>query len=620
MFVSRLSLAATGYRYRAILAGLVLVGVTLLLYWPVQHFEFVAFDDTAYVTENRIVREGITAGGIRWAFSAFDVANWHPLTWLSHMLDAELFGLHAGGHHWTSVLIHAAASLTLFAALLSVTGAIWASALAAALFAVHPLHVESVAWVAERKDVLSGFFWFLCLAAYASYVKKPAVGRYVAVLLTLVLGLMSKPMAVTLPFVLLLLDYWPLKRFDCSVTAFDRLYGAPASGRGASARRLIVEKIPLIGLSAASCALTLTAQAGGGAVIALEQIPLEARLANALVSYVDYLGKALWPAGLVMFYPHFGMPPVWKIASCALILAVVTVLAVRGARRYPYVLVGWLWYLGALAPVIGVVQVGSQSMADRYTYIPLVGIFIALAWALRDCAGKGRALKRALIALTAVSLIGLTITARDQVWTWRDSKTLFEHALQVIEANPVIHNNLGVTYLNAGDHDKALAHFRRALELRPGYADALFNLGLCAFKAGDRKGAARHFQAALQEDARSEKAHVYLGFILLEEGMPGPAALHFSEALRIEPAQEAAHHHLAVALMQQNDYAAATWHLRETLRLNPHNPEALNNLGVTLMAQGNYGEAVEVLKEANTLAPGRPIAEMNLRKAQAGGL
>ena len=261
---------------------------------------------------------------------------------------------------------------------------------------------------------------------------------YIAVLVSFALGLMSKPMAVTLPFVLLLLDYWPLRRFDSAVTAFDRLYGAPDSGKAASARRLTVEKIPLFVLSAVSCAMTLVAQAGGGAVIALEQIPLEARLANAIVSYVDYLGKALWPAGLVMFYPHSGMPPAWKIATCALIIAAATIFAVRGARRYPYVLVGWLWYLGTLAPVIGIVQVGSQAMADRYTYIPLAGIFIALAWALRDCAGKKNDLKKALIVVAAVSLFGLTAAAREQVLTWRDSKTLFGHALQVIEANPVV--------------------------------------------------------------------------------------------------------------------------------------------------------------------------------------
>jgi Flp pilus assembly protein TadD len=603
-----------------ILAGVALVGITLLLYWPVQQFEFVAFDDTAYVTENRIVQEGLAAGGLRWAFSTFDVANWHPLTWVSHMLDAELYGLNAGGHHWTSVQIHAAGALLLFAALMAMTGAIWTSAFAAALFAVHPLHVESVAWVAERKDVLSGAFWFLCLAAYASYVTKPTAARYLAVLFSFVLGLMSKPMAVTLPIVLLLLDYWPLRRFDEARTVFDRRTGGPTHGAAASARSLLIEKIPLFVFSAASCVMTLAAQGSGGAVIALEQIPVDVRLANALVSYVDYLGKTLWPVGLVMFYPHFGMPPGWKIAFCALILMTVTVFAVRGARRYPYVLVGWLWYLGTLVPVIGVVQVGSQSMADRYTYIPLVGIFIALAWALRDQAGKVPALKAPLMILAAVSLVGFTVTARDQVWIWRNSVTLFEHALQVIEANPVVHNNLGVTYLSAGDSGKAAPHFRRALELRPGYADALFNIGLCAFKAGDRQEAARYFQCALQEDSRYDRAHVYLGFILLETRMPGPAAEHFREALHIRPGQEAAHHHLAVALMQMNDYGGAEMHLRETVKLNPQNPEAYNNLGVALMARGKYREAVEVLEAANALAPGRPIVERNLRNAQAGSL
>lgn len=607
-------------RYRAILIGVVLAFVTLALYWPVQHFDFVSFDDTAYVTENRIVQGGLTAEGVRWAFSAFEIANWHPLTWLSHMLDAELFGLNAGGHHWTSVQIHTAGALLLFAVLLAMTGAIWASAFAAALFALHPLHVESVAWVSERKDVLSGLFWFLCLAAYASYVRKPEVGRYLAVLVSFALGLMSKPMVVTLPFVLLLLDYWPLRRFDGARTVFDGRLGGPSHGAMATAGRLVVEKIPLYAFCAASCAVTLAAQTGGGAVMPLEIIPVDTRLANAIVSYVDYLVKTFRPAGLAIFYPHFGMPPGWKIAGSVLILAVVTGFAVRGMRRYPYVLVGWLWYLGTMVPVIGIVQVGSQSMADRYTYIPLTGIFIALAWALSELAARGPAVRAAILSLTIVSLVGLTVTARDQVWTWRNSVTLFGHALQVIETNPVVHNNLGVTYLRAGDRDKALAHFRRAFELNPGYEDALLNLALCASKAGDLQGAARYVEAALQEDPRSDRAHVTLGFILLEQGMPGSAAEHFREVIRIRPDHEAAHHNLAVALMQLNDYVAAERHLRETLRLSPQNPEAHNNLGVTLMAQRRYGEAVEVLKAANTLAPGRPIVENNLKKSQAGGL
>lgn len=607
-------------RCRVLLTGLLLAAVTIALYWPVQGFEFVAFDDTAYVTENRIVQEGLTMDGARWAFSAFEAANWHPLTWLSHMLDAELYGLHAGGHHWTSVCIHTAAALALFAALQLMTGSIGASALTAALFAVHPLHVESVAWVAERKDVLSGLFWFLCLAAYAFYVKKPSAGRYVAVLLSLALGLMSKPMAVTLPFVLLLLDYWPLGRFGGAVTVFDGSFGGVRSAGAASIRRLVVEKVPLVALVASSCAITLIAQGGGGAVIALDQIPLEARVANAMVTYVEYLRKTAWPAGLAMFYPHFGMPPAWATAVSVLALAGATVLSLRVARRRPYVPVGWLWYLGTLVPVIGFVQVGSQSMADRYTYIPLVGIFIACAWGLKDLAVKGPGLKRGVMALTAIALVGLTVTARVQIGTWTDSKTLFTHALRVVEANPVVHNNLGVIFLNEGDGERAAAHLRRALELRPRYADALFNLALCAFKAGDRGEAARLFAQTLREEPGADRAHVYLGFIFLEQGRPGEASGHFREAIRIRPDQEAAHHHLAVALMQLNDYASAERHLRETVRLSPGNPEAYNNLGVTLMAQGRYGEAIEALKAAESLAPGRPIVAANLRKAQAGRL
>lgn len=621
MGVYRPGMIAVERRYKVILTGLVLAAITLALYWPVQQFAFVAYDDTAYVTENRIVQEGLTTDGLRWAFSAFEVANWHPLAWLSHMLDAELYGLNAGGHHWTSACIHATATLVLFAALQLMTGAIWASALAAALFAVHPLHVESVAWVAERKDVLSGLFWFLCLAAYAVYVKKPTAWRYLAVFFSLALGLMSKPMAVTLPFVLLLLDYWPLGRFERAVTVFD---GASGGGRStgwpSSFRSLAIEKLPLVLIVAASCAVTLVAQGGGGAVADLEQIPLEVRIANAIVSYVDYLAKTAWPAGLAMFYPHFGMPPAWKIAVSVLVLAAVTGLAVRGARRCPWVLTGWLWYLGTLVPVIGIVQVGTQSMADRYTYIPLVGIFVALAWALRDLADRGRAVKGGLVALATLVLIGFAFAARSQIWVWKDSKTLFTHALEVVEANPVVHNNMGVILLNEGDSGRAVAHLRRALDFRPRYADALFNLGLCAFKTGDRQEAVRLFGQALREDPRSERAHVYLGFILLEARRPDAASEHFRAALRVRPDQEAAHHHLAVALMQLEDFPAAERHLRETIRLNTRNPEAYNNLGVVLMAQGRHGEAVEALRTADALAPGRPIVESNLKKAQAGSL
>ncbi len=609
------------HRSQVVLAGLFLAAVTLALYWPVQNFAFVAYDDTAYVTENRIVQEGLSADGVRWAFSSFEAANWHPLAWLSHMLDADLYALNAGGHHWTSVLIHAMGALMLLVALVSMTGSVWASFLTAMLFAVHPLHVESVAWVAERKDVLSGLFWFLCLAAYAFYVKKPTARRYLAVLFALALGLLSKPMAVTLPFVLLLLDYWPLRRFEGAATVFDGLFRAATSGEAtASFGRLAVEKAPLMALVIASCILTLAAQGGGGAVIALEQIPLDARIANAIVAYVEYLGKTVWPAGLAMFYPHVGMPPAWKIAASVLVLAALTGLAVRSARRYPYVPVGWFWYLGTLVPVIGIVQVGSQSMADRYTYIPLVGIFVALSWSLRDIAGKGPAFRGGVIASTAAGLLGFLVASHAQVGTWMDSKTLFTHALEVVEANPVVHNNLGVIYLNEGDCNRAVAHFHRALEVRPRYADALYNLGLCAFKAGNRQEAARYFDEALKEAPQSERAHVYLGFIQLENRQPASASDHFRQALRIRPDQEAAHHHLAIALMQQADYIAAERHLRETVKLNPRNPEAYNNLGVVLMAQGRYDEAVEALRTADALAPGRPVVEKNLERARAGSL
>ena len=380
MLTSRITISDEKHLRLTLLIGLLLAAVTLTLYWPVQHFEFVNFDDGLYVTGNRHVQGGLSMEGLTWAFTSFHAGNWHPLTWISHMADFEAYQLNAGGHHWTNVLIHTVSTVLLFLVLSSMTGVLWCSALVAALFAIHPLHVESVAWVSERKDVLSGFFWILTMGAYTHYVRHPTIGRYLIVFGSFVLGILSKPMMVTLPFVLLLLDYWPLGRFSGVNTAFDKwLWQGTESGKVA-VLRLALEKFPFLITVIASCIITIYAQRSTHSLASLGNNPIEVRFANALVSYAGYIQDMLWPVNLAVLYPHVGMPPSWMIVTALMLLVSISYIAIRKAPELPFLLVGWLWYLGTLVPVIGLVQVGSQSMADRYTYIPLVGLFIALAW------------------------------------------------------------------------------------------------------------------------------------------------------------------------------------------------------------------------------------------------
>ncbi len=380
---------------REILICLFLVLATLTVYWQVGNYEFVNFDDDKYIIENFHVQKGLTRDSVIWAFTATHVSNWHPLTWLSHMLDFQLYGLNPSGHHLTNVFFHLVNTLLLFLVLKLMTGALWRSGLVAALFAVHPLHVESVVWVAERKDVLSTLFWMLTLWAYLGYTKRPGVKRYLVILLAFALGLMAKPMLVTLPFVLLLLDYWPLKRIELGQSAI----GLPAASQpstiankpGAQAFRLLLEKTPMFVLAAVSSVVTFIVQKSGGAVGALETYPFKIRMANALLSYVIYLKKMIWPQNLAVFYPHPGQSlPMWQAAGAGLLLVVVSIAVIRAGRRYPYLPVGWLWYVGTLVPVIGLVQVGDQAMADRYTYVSLIGLFIVVAWGVPDVARSWR--------------------------------------------------------------------------------------------------------------------------------------------------------------------------------------------------------------------------------------
>ena len=590
---------------------LFLAMMTLILYWPVQSFEFVNIDDHTYVVENPHVQRGLSPDGFRWAFGTLYSGSWLPLTWLSHMLDWEIYRSNAGGHHWTNVQIHLVGVLVMFWVLRAMTGMLWGSALAATLFAIHPLHVESVAWVSERKDVLSGLLWFATMGAYAGYVNSPGWGRYALVVLSFVLGLMAKPMLVTLPLVLLLLDGWPLARGARAMTVFDRFVKGPVC------IRLLAEKVPLLILATAVSVVTCFAQQESGAIGTLDQYPLVVRAANAMVSYGEYIWKMVWPVELAVFYPYPEMPSAWKIVTAVLFLTAVSAWVIRYARRYPFLPVGWLWYLGTLVPVIGIVQVGSQSLADRYTYLPLVGLFIAAAAGSNAIVERRPKWRTPLIVFFVVLLSWHGFLARAQVETWKDSITLFEHAIRVTEVNPVAHNNVGALVLSIDKRDceKAVPHFLKAIEQKADYAVPHYNLGVCAIRSGNHEKAIHHFQKAAELDPNSAQPRIELGLLLIQQGRFEAAEAYFLQVLRLNPSHEAAHTNLAMIFIHRGRLGDAEAHLREALRVNPRNAEALNNFGLVRMEQGRTEDAIASFMKARELMPGNAAIETNLRIA-----
>ncbi len=479
----------TSGRLRDALVIASLVSAVLLIYGQTGGDDFISYDDPGYVTNNPSIRGGVTWESARWAFTSTYFYNWHPLTWLSYIVDYQLYGLSPRGYHLTNVLLHAANTLFLFLILRSMTGDVWPSVVVAALFGVHPLHVESVAWVSERKDVLSTLFWLLATGAYARYAATRSRMWYAAALGLFALGLTAKPMLVTLPFVLLLLDWWPLRRVELQ---FDGATRKRAAG-------LVVEKAPFLLLSAISIAITVYAQSAGGAVAALEHFPLSARVGNALVSYVAYLEKTVWPVGLSVRYPHPGVAlPLWKVLTAVFILLVVTAAAIRWWRSRPYVVVGWFWYLGTLVPVIGLVQVGDQAMADRYTYVPLIGVFVIVAWGARDLAARRWRVRVAAPWLAAAAVIVLSIAAWSQAGYWRDSVTLYEHAASVVDGDPLLHYTLANELRERGRLGEAARHYEDALRFDPNYVAAHTNLGPILAQQGRFDDAITHYVAALR--------------------------------------------------------------------------------------------------------------------------
>ena len=553
-------------RRSTVWALLLLAIAVLAAFWPVLDNDFVSYDDEKYVTRNRHVQMGLSLESVSWAWTTFAAANWHPLTWTSHMLDWQLYGDRPAGHHLSSLLWHLANTLLLFLVLRGLTGSIGRSAFVAALFGVHPLHVESVAWVAERKDVLSTWFWFATIGAYVRYTRRACTRRLLPVLGLLVLGLLSKPMLVSVPFTLLLLDVWPLRRLE--------------TGRiGASLAGPVREKLPLFFVAAASAVVTLAAQRSGEAIGSMEIYPLADRLSNALVAYSAYLWRTVWPFGLAVHYPHpRGDLPGWQIAVAASLLLLITLGVFRARVRRPYLLMGWLWYVGTLVPVIGLIQVGKQAMADRYSYVPLIGIFIMVAFGVPDLfppASGARAKRVVLATLACVSIALLIVSTRFQVVHWRDSVTLFEHALTVTPPNAIAHNGAGLALAEQGRLPEAIEHYRKAIEIRPGYAEAFNNLGGALATQGRVAEAIAGYDQALNIDPDYAEASNNLGVALARQGRFDEAIERFRAALAIRPCYGRAHSNLAAALHGSGEDEQAWREIEQSRRCGFEPPERL---------------------------------------------
>jgi Tfp pilus assembly protein PilF len=517
------------------LTCLVLFLATHVVFWQVGDHDFLIYDDPGFVTNNPYVKSGFTPRSVMWAFSTNETGNWHPLTWFSHMLDVQIFGINAKWHHLVNLLFHAINGVLLFLLLTALTGSNWQSAFVAAMFALHPLHVESVAWVAERKDVLSGMFWMLTLLLYSRYVQRPGPLRYMLTLGAFALGLMAKPMLVTIPVVLFLLDYWPLRRISFARTETRPIEAQQPALGPTSDRGLIAEKIPFLLLAFASAGITFLAQQGAGTVPGITGTPVGFRIINALSAYVAYIGKMLWPQDLAVIY---SLPPTLTLLqgeiAGALLLAI-SVAAVQLRRRHPYFVIGWLWYLVTLLPVIGLVQVGKQSMADRYTYIPLIGLLIAIAWGATAAVHRIDAGRAVLRIAAAVVILACAVLTWLQLSHWRNSESLFRHAAQAVDDNYVAHGVLGNLLAGQGRLEEAPLQYRAALRILPDDETALAGMGRVLGMQGKLDDSAEHFRALLQISPEDAEGHYNLGIILARQGKIGESIEHFHEALRLRP-------------------------------------------------------------------------------------
>jgi tetratricopeptide (TPR) repeat protein len=595
----------------------ILIAAVVAIYAQSLHFGAVRFDDSVYIAGSSHLQNGLSVDGLKWAFSSYFGSNYFPLTLSSHMLDRSLFGDHLGGHHLTSVALHAFNSLLLFAALFSMTRARGPSAIVAMLFAVHPLNVESVAWIAERKNVLSTTFWILSMWAYVGYTRRTSFELYLCSALALALGLLAKPMLVTLPLTFLLLDYWPLDRIRMG-NSKEVGNASPVPQR--TVGFLIAEKLPLLAICVASSVATMHAQSRG--ILSTETLPLLHRLSNAVVAYVRYLGKVAWPTDLTMHYPHPYMPAMggqpfeaWQIAAALTLLVVVSILAVLAQRRR-YLLVGWFWFLGTLVPTIGLVQVGNQALADRYTYVPAIGLFLAASWAGSEWIAHLRvsrpASSRAFLAAVGAAIVALALASWHQVAYWRDSVSLFEHTLAVIPKNPKIRYNLANEYRARGDMDAAIRNYRTALETDPESVATHINLGNALRSKGDLDAAIEAYQSALEREPRNANAHNSLGTVLRARSDVDEAILRYRYAITLDPDFYLAHYNLANALQSKGQFEEAVAHYFEALKENIRDPKIFNNLGNAFWSLDRVEDAETAYRVAIEADPRHYRAQNNL--------
>jgi tetratricopeptide (TPR) repeat protein len=582
---------------------ILLVGIVWIAFGQTLHHDFVNYDDGPYVYANARIINGLTPGNVQWAFTHVHAANWHPLTTISHMLDCQLYGLQPWGHHLTNILLHATAAILLFFALRELTGGghavagigdagrdqrsrlqLWASAFVAALFAIHPVRVESVAWVAERKDVLSGVFFMLTLLAYARYARSDRFswGRYTTVLVLFALGLMCKPTLVTLPFVLLLLDYWPLRR---------------VRNQWSVIRDVVLEKIPLFVLSAASCVATILAQKEAFAPI--RAVPLQERLANAVVAYLEYMGQAIYPAHLAVLYPYpEGGLSVGEVVLALLVLLIVSVILFLWRKTYPFALTGWLWFVGMLVPMIGIVQVGSQPRADRYTYLPEIGLYILVTWGAMELLKSWRHKRNVLAVAASVGIAVFVTLSYSQTSYWRNSETLWRHTVDVTSRNYIAHNNLARTLLERGELNEAIAHYKEALEIKPDVAQVQSNLGNALVREGQAEEAIVHLQKALQIDPAYAEAYNYMGSALMRKGQAGEAIAYYQKAVQLNNSYAEAYNNLGVAFLRNGQVDQAIAHYKKAVAINPGSAEMQYNLGNALARQGNWADAIACYRAA----------------------
>jgi tetratricopeptide (TPR) repeat protein len=589
--------------------------LVMVVFYPSTHNGFVDLDDLGYLCTNVQVQKGLTWNGVLWAFRTGCANNWHPLTWLSLMLDVQLCGTGPAGPHLTNVILHAVNTVLLFLLLRRLTGrspgenagapsppasTLWPSAFVAAVFAVHPLHVESVAWVSERKDVLSGLFFLLTLWAYLCYTRKKAASGsrrwpsdYSLALFFFALGLMSKPMLVTVPFVLLLLDYWPLRRFEVSTF-----------------RRLALEKAPFLVLSAASCVATVLAQRE--AIKSMIALPLNLRFGNALISFVTYLVQMVWPANLAVFYPYRQNTPVWQFVGAGVLLLSITVLAVLAMRRFPCFPVGWLWYLGMLVPVIGLVQVGGQSHADRYTYLPQIGLYLAIVWAIRDLTRSWR-WRRPVLGVAAFSVTAaLAVCARNQIACWRNDDSLWGHTLACTTGNYFAHYNLGYALAAQGRAAEAIEHYKQAVLINPNFVWPYNNLGILLGQQGRAAEAIEYYQKAIKLNPNLAELHSNLGILLAQQGRMAEAIGNLQVALKLDPTLAKVHFNLGMAFAEIGRLDDAVAELKTGLTLTPNEIQALCSLGTLLNKQGRFTEAAQPFQAALRVDPNNAVAHCGL--------